>query len=71
LFAAQKLGVPPKDCIVIEDAVAGVKAAKNARMKCIAVTNTHPAQSLAEADLVVFSLEVVNINSLENLFASK
>jgi beta-phosphoglucomutase family hydrolase len=59
LLAAKKLGVEPIECVVIEDAIAGVQAAKRAGMRCIAVTNTHPAESLAQADLVVGSLEDV------------
>ena len=67
LLAAQKLGVEPKDCVVIEDAIAGVSACKRAGMHCIAVTNTHPRESLAEADLVVDSLEEVTVDDLEEL----
>ncbi len=37
LVSAVKLGVDPKDCVVIEDSVFGVRAAKAAKMKCIAV----------------------------------
>lgn len=37
LVSAAKLGVDPEDCVVIEDSVFGVKAAKAAEMKCIAV----------------------------------
>ena len=66
LIAAQRLGVIPRDCVVIEDAVAGVKAAKAAGMKCIAVTTTHPADHLNEADLVVDSLEEVGIKDVAN-----
>jgi beta-phosphoglucomutase family hydrolase len=67
LLAAEKLGVVPKNCAVIEDAVAGVTAAKRAGMCCIAVTNTNPEGSLKEADLVVDSLEKVAVNDLEEL----
>lgn len=67
LLAAERLGVEPSSCAVIEDAVAGVMAAKNADMKCIAVTNTHPAEKLAEADIVVNSLERVAVDTLESL----
>jgi len=69
LMAAQKLGLTPQRCIVFEDAVAGVAGAKRARMKCLAVTNTHPRASLKEADLIVDSLETVNISKLEALFS--
>jgi beta-phosphoglucomutase len=37
LKAAQRLGVPPKDCLVFEDAEAGVEAALNAGMKCVGI----------------------------------
>jgi len=67
LLAAQRLGVEPKKCIVIEDAVAGVSAAKKAGMHCLAVTNTHPRTSLTEADLIVDTLEEVSVNDLERL----
>jgi hypothetical protein len=36
-------------------------------MPCLAVTNTHPSQSLAEADLIVDTLEKVSINDIEGL----
>jgi beta-phosphoglucomutase family hydrolase len=68
LLAAQKLGVEPQNCVVIEDAVAGVTAAKRAGMKCVAVTNSHPPKNLKEADLIVNTLEAVSISELVQLF---
>ncbi|MFC1970590.1 HAD family hydrolase [Chloroflexota bacterium] len=68
LLAAKKLGVEPLGCVVIEDAIAGVAAAKTAGMKCIAVTNSHPKNSLKEADFIVATLETVSISDLANLF---
>jgi len=70
LLAALRLGVKPGNCVVIEDAVAGVTAAKRAGMKCLAVTNTHPGEKLAEADLVVDTLGVIGVNELDSLFSS-
>jgi beta-phosphoglucomutase family hydrolase len=70
-LAARKLGAQPGNCIVIEDAVAGVRAAKSGGMHCIAVTNTHPAATLAEADVVVDSLERIGLNQLNMLFSQK
>ena len=67
LLAAQKLGVAPEDCVVIEDAIAGVAAAKRAGMHCIAVTNTHPSESLTEADLIVDTLQKVAVADLEQM----
>lgn len=67
LLAAQRLGAEPKNCIVVEDAVAGVKAAKSAGMYCVAVSNSHPQEKLNEADLIVASLEMVTVKDLEGL----
>lgn len=67
LLAAEKLGTLPQDCVVIEDATAGVTAAKRAGMHCIAVTNTNPKAKLARADLVVDTLEKVTISAVESL----
>jgi beta-phosphoglucomutase family hydrolase len=67
-LAAQKLGVKPGNCVVIEDAIAGVAAAKSAGMKCVAVTNSHPSKSLKKADLIIDSLKKVDINTLKELF---
>lgn len=64
LLAAEKLMAEPNDCIVIEDSPLGVKAAKAAGMRCLAVTNTHPKQDLKEADSVVDSLEEVDLITL-------
>ena len=53
LKAADTLQVLPENCIVIEDAIAGVEGAKRAGMRCIAVTTTNPASVLEKADYVV------------------
>jgi beta-phosphoglucomutase len=68
LLAAERLRVEPGDCVVIEDAVTGVTAAKRAGMFCLAVASTHPRHSLSEADLIVETLEAVNANDIEALF---
>ena len=68
LLAAEKLVVEPQNCVVIEDAVAGVAAAKRAGMKCLAVTNTHPEANLKEADSIVATLEAVTVSGLEAVF---
>jgi HAD superfamily hydrolase (TIGR01509 family) len=56
LVAAARLKTEPARCVVIEDAPAGVRAAKAGGMRAIGVTTTRPAADLAEADLVVDSL---------------
>ena len=70
LLAARRLGVDPENCVVIEDAVAGVTAAKRAGMHCVAVTSTNPPERLQEADLIVDTLESVAVEELEKLLGS-
>jgi HAD superfamily hydrolase (TIGR01509 family) len=64
LLAAKKLGVTPSDCLAIEDSPLGVKAAKTAGMKCLAVANIYPRQELEEADKIVESLENMDLITL-------
>lgn len=68
LLAAAKLGVQPQNCVVMEDAAAGVRAAKRGGMYCIAITNTCGRDGLSEADIVVDSLEKVSIQTIEGIF---
>lgn len=56
LTAAERLGVPPRECVVIEDAPAGIAAARAAGMRSIGIVGTFPADRLAMADLVIPSL---------------
>jgi len=64
LLAARKFRVQPKDCVVFEDSLPGVNAAKSAGMICIAVANSVPASKLKHADLVVKNLYDKRIWSL-------
>lgn len=61
LQAAQRLGFAPEHCLVIEDAVAGVRAARAAGMQVIAVATTYPPEELSEADACVPALVGVTI----------
>lgn len=54
--AAAAVGALPTRCLVIEDGIVGVEAARRAGMACLAVTTTHPREKLQAADLVVDSL---------------
>lgn len=58
--AARALHVTPASCVVVEDAPAGVAAAKEAGMKVLAVSTTHEAGALVQADLVLGSMAEVN-----------
>lgn len=59
LRAAQMLGAQPEQCVAIEDSAAGVKSAKAAGMRVIAITNSLPASKLGHADHVVADYEAV------------
>jgi beta-phosphoglucomutase len=67
LLAAERLGLQPGVCIVVEDAPAGIEAAIRAGMKSVAVTGTHPAAAFPNADLVVDSLTELTPTILKNL----
>jgi len=69
LKVARLLDVPPEYCIVVEDAVAGVEAAKRAGMKCVAVTTTNPAEALTAADVVVERLDALAADAFQRLVA--
>jgi len=64
LTAAERLEVDPANCIVFEDSPHGVEAARQAGMKCVAVTNSHPAEELSAANRVVQSLEEIDLIQL-------
>jgi beta-phosphoglucomutase len=75
LVGAEKLGIPPERCLVMEDATAGVKAAKAGGMKCIAVRFIphHSEESLREAgaDLIVPNMEQVTVETVLKLLQSQ
>ncbi len=50
LLAANRIGVKPEVCLVVEDAISGITAGKAAGAKCLALTTSFPAEKLSEAD---------------------
>jgi len=75
LIAAERLQRPPARCVVFEDAVAGVQAAKTGGMQCVAVSfvGHHPAEKLqaAGADLVVGTVEGLTPDRLLRHFTAQ
>jgi len=68
LMAAEMLGTPPHACLVIEDAIAGVEAARRGGMKCVAVLTTNSAEKLSAADLIVKDLADLTPQALVNIY---
>ncbi|MFD0941922.1 beta-phosphoglucomutase [Pedobacter boryungensis] len=64
LVGAQELNVKPEECVVFEDAIAGVQAAKAGKMKAVGIGK---ADVLSEADLVIEGLFEMTIEKMENL----
>jgi mannitol-1-/sugar-/sorbitol-6-phosphatase len=71
LMAAHTLGVKPEECLVVEDSVVGIAAAKSAGMRVVAVAKTYPIEALSAADLIALSLsdlEITQDNHTSNRF---
>jgi beta-phosphoglucomutase-like phosphatase (HAD superfamily) len=68
LLACKRLGLPPDQCVVLEDASNGVKAAKAAGCKCIGIDSPYtPPQDLSQADLELKSLLKINKGIIDKL----
>jgi mannitol-1-/sugar-/sorbitol-6-phosphatase len=64
LLAATRLGVSPRECLVVEDAPAGIQAARAAGIRVVAVTTTHPLEELP-ADLCIRALTDIHLGRTE------
>jgi sugar-phosphatase len=64
LMGAKLLGVNPAECLVVEDAPAGIRAAHAGGMKAIGITSTYRAAELQEADAVVQKLGQIKVGEL-------
>ena len=63
MLAAERLGMPPERCIVIEDAPTGIAAALAAGMRVVAVATTFPRDELGEATVVVRRLSDIRVST--------
>ena len=71
LTAAERVKIKPKNCVVFEDAVLGVEAAKRAKMLCIGIDRYDEPDRLKDADLVTSDLEDINYDKLQALFEER
>lgn len=67
--AAASIRAQPSHCVVIEDSVAGITAAKNAGMRSVAVTTTNPPDKFRKADYVVEDFRKFDLDTLKSLFS--
>ena len=65
LKGAELLGMNAEECLVIEDAPAGIRAAHAGGMKVIALPSTYPVSELQEADAVIEGLQQIRVESLD------
>ena len=66
--AVDGLGVPPQNCLAIDDSPNGVSSAKNAGLKVLGITAIHDISSLHVADIHLPSLEALNLSDLISMF---
>jgi beta-phosphoglucomutase len=67
--SCKALGLPPEQCIVIEDSLSGIKAGKASGAKVIGITTTHKADEMLETDLVIDDFDSLTVEMLEKLIS--
>lgn len=71
LYALKKLGLPPKDCVIFEDSLTGIQAARAAGCKVIGLTQYNPPKEpLLGVSAVVERWNEINYSKLEDILAS-
>ncbi|MBL7210635.1 MAG: beta-phosphoglucomutase family hydrolase [Candidatus Omnitrophica bacterium] len=69
LLAAKRAGLKTKECVVVEDAVLGIIAAKRAKMKAVGIDRYGKPARLKQADLIVNNLKKLTLSKLERLLS--
>ena len=63
LKGAKRLGFAAKECLVVEDAPAGIESAYESGMKVVGITSTYDADRLAKATAIVRKLTAIEVSS--------
>ncbi|HCF38054.1 MAG TPA: beta-phosphoglucomutase family hydrolase [Thermosipho africanus] len=71
LIASKRLGIPPENCVVIEDAIEGINAGNSAGMKTIGIARHGNEKELSHATVIVTSLENITLETLQSLFSKE
>jgi sugar-phosphatase len=64
-LAAKRLGFKPEECIAFEDSPVGIRSAKLAGCKVIALTTSHSAEEISDADLIISDFEQLTYSKNE------
>jgi len=64
LYAAEKIGIAPKDCFAIEDSPVGITAAQQAGIFCIGINTAGIPQAIKHADIVINSYDEIDLEAL-------
>ncbi len=67
LKAASLLNISPQECLVFEDSLSGIRAAKTAGMKVVGITTTHSKKELNLADKVIDNFFKISLSDLKSL----
>ncbi len=67
LKAANSVKADPEKCVAFEDSIAGIRSAKAAGMKVVALTTTHTAEEVKEADLIITDYTEISLTQLHKL----
>ena len=67
LITARKSDIEPSNCLVFEDALAGIQAAHEAKMKVVAIADDYNEKTVEDADLIFSSYNDIKFNQLEEL----
>ncbi len=67
LKAAELVQADPAKCVAFEDAIAGIRSAKSAGMKVVALSTTHAREDLGEADLIINDYNDITLPQIELL----
>jgi HAD superfamily hydrolase (TIGR01509 family) len=71
LSQAKGIDLAAGDCAAIEDSVWGLESARAAGLRTIGVTHTYPAEVIASADLIIPSLNDLQLDALDRLCSAR
>ena len=70
-ITAKKLNMIPGNCVVFEDSVAGIRSAKDAGMKVVAIATTHDPGELTLADKLIYDYDEISIKDIHQLVKNR